>query len=148
MVLAYWLIGREIVVELQGGKGRATYGNKIVESLSVRLTERYGKGFSKENLNFFRKFYAVYSDRITIPYPVGTELDLEPPIPSPLGIESLPSPIPTQRAEIPLKAFRPSSPGPITAPLTPVAASSLWYELIFRWLKPFAVLCGLGVSWK
>ena len=30
MVLAYWLIGREIVEEIQRGKGRAEYGEKVV----------------------------------------------------------------------------------------------------------------------
>lgn len=30
MVLAYWLIGREIVQELQGGEERAAYGKGIV----------------------------------------------------------------------------------------------------------------------
>ena len=46
MVLAYWLIGHEIVEALQGGEERAAYGKKIIEDLSGRLTERYGKGFS------------------------------------------------------------------------------------------------------
>ena len=41
MVLAYWLIGREIVQELQGGEERAKYGKRVVEDLSARLTERY-----------------------------------------------------------------------------------------------------------
>lgn len=45
MVLAYWLIGREIVQELQGGEERAEYGTQVLEALSGRLTERYGKGF-------------------------------------------------------------------------------------------------------
>lgn len=73
MVLAYWLIGREIVQELQGGEKRAEYGKKVVEDLSSRLTELYGRGFSEENLQLFRRFYQVYRQRITIPYPLGTE---------------------------------------------------------------------------
>ena len=73
MVLAYWLIGREIVQELQGGVERAKYGKKVVEDLSAQLTERYGKGFSQGNLQFFRKFFLAYRDRIEIPYPTGTE---------------------------------------------------------------------------
>jgi predicted nuclease of restriction endonuclease-like (RecB) superfamily len=74
MVLAYWLIGREIVEELQGGEERAAYGKKVVEVLSVRLTERYGKGFSLEKLQFIRKFYIAYRERFEIPFPLGTEL--------------------------------------------------------------------------
>lgn len=63
MVLAYWLIGREIVLELQGGQERAEYGEKLVEDLSARLTKKYGKGFSTTNLRYFRTFYQAYSDR-------------------------------------------------------------------------------------
>ena len=73
MVLAYWLIGREIVEALQGGEERAEYGKKVVEILSARLTERYGKGFSEENLQLFRRFYRVYCDRVAISYPPGTK---------------------------------------------------------------------------
>lgn len=73
MVLAYWLIGREIVQELQGGKERAEYGKKVVAELSARLMERYGKGFSPESLQFFRRFYLAYRERIVISCPVGTK---------------------------------------------------------------------------
>lgn len=73
MVLAYWLIGREIVQELQGGDKRAAYGKKVIEDLSARLTERYGEGFSQGNLQFFRRFHLAYRDRFEIPYPTGTE---------------------------------------------------------------------------
>ena len=34
MVVAYWLIGREIVEEVQSGEKRAEYGQKIIEALS------------------------------------------------------------------------------------------------------------------
>lgn len=73
MVLAYWLIGREIVEELQGGEERAEYGKKVIEELSSRLTERYGQGFSVQTLWKFRLFYRVYSDRIQILSPSGRE---------------------------------------------------------------------------
>jgi hypothetical protein len=74
MVLAYWLIGREIVQELQGGKGRAKYGEKIIEDLSSRLTERYRQGFSVPNIKNFRQFYQAYTDRCgAIGYPTGIE---------------------------------------------------------------------------
>ena len=86
MVLAYWLIGREIVQELQGGAKRAKYGEKVVEDLSNRLTERYGKGFSAQTLWKFRLFYQAYSDRILILSPAGIELSATA-ILSPLGIE-------------------------------------------------------------
>jgi predicted nuclease of restriction endonuclease-like (RecB) superfamily len=74
MVLAYWLIGREIVQELQGGDPRAEYGRQIIEQLSVRLTERYGKGFSAPTLWNFRQFYQIYANRFEILSPSGREL--------------------------------------------------------------------------
>lgn len=74
MVLAYWLIGREIVEEVQRGKGRAKYGGKIIEDLSTQLTERYGQGFSPTTLQYFRKFYLAYPERCSaIPRPMGVE---------------------------------------------------------------------------
>lgn len=73
MVLAYWLIGREIVQELQGGEERAEYGKRVIELLSRQLTDCYGRGFSVPNLQNFRKFYQVYPERISIPYPEGTK---------------------------------------------------------------------------
>ncbi len=64
MVIAYWLIGREIVQEEQGGKRRAGYGDALMEDLSRRLTERYGRGYSVSSLWDFRRFYQVYADRL------------------------------------------------------------------------------------
>jgi len=64
MVLAYWLIGWEIVQELQQGQGRAEYGKQIIEDLSARLKSCFGRGFSTTNLRFFRTFYTVYADRL------------------------------------------------------------------------------------
>lgn len=74
MVTAYWLIGREIVHELQGGQERATYGKQVIEELSKRLNGKYGKGFSTSNLWYFRQFYVAYEDRVNIPHPLGGEL--------------------------------------------------------------------------
>jgi predicted nuclease of restriction endonuclease-like (RecB) superfamily len=86
MVTAYWLIGREIVEALQGGEERAEYGREIIEKLSKRLTERYGRGFSGLSLQRFRKFYLVYRERLIIPSPPGTEFEGNE-IPSPSGTE-------------------------------------------------------------
>ncbi len=73
MVTAYWLIGREIVVEIQGGEERAEYGKKVIETLSLQLTEQYGKGFSAQTLWNFRQFYQVYAKRLNILSPTGRE---------------------------------------------------------------------------
>jgi len=64
MVIAYWLIGHEIVKEAQGGDERAEYGKKVLEELSARLSQRYGKGFSVTNLRYFRLFYQTYAQRL------------------------------------------------------------------------------------
>ena len=64
MVIAYWLIGHEIVEELQSGEGRAGYGQKLLNDLSERLSKRYGQGFSATNLRYFRLFYQSFSDRV------------------------------------------------------------------------------------
>ena len=63
MVIAYWLIGREIVQAEQGGRPRAGYGDTLLEDLSRRLTARYGRGYSAANLKNFRQFHLVYTDR-------------------------------------------------------------------------------------
>ena len=86
MVLAYWLIGREIVQELQGGKARAKYGERVVEDLSTRLTERYGKGFSVTNLWYFKQFYQAFQSRLASLHPLGGESS-ESSIPHPAGGE-------------------------------------------------------------
>jgi len=86
MVTAYWLIGREIVQELQGGDERAEYGKQVVEKLAVALTRKYGKGFSAPTLWKFRQFYQVYYQRLEILSLTGTELGSED-ILSPSGIE-------------------------------------------------------------
>jgi predicted nuclease of restriction endonuclease-like (RecB) superfamily len=73
MILAYWLIGREIVQELQGGQERAEYGEKVIADLSLMLQNRYKKGFSVTNLRYFRQFYQTFSDRVQIHHPSGGE---------------------------------------------------------------------------
>ena len=74
MVIAYWLIGREIVETLQSGEGRADYGQSLLEDLSAQLTHRYGQGFSIRNLRNFRLFYQAFRDRSPIRQTVSAEL--------------------------------------------------------------------------
>ncbi len=64
MVTCYYQIGRMIVEDEQKGKHRAGYGEKTLQTLSDRLTERFGKGFSYRNLRLFRQFYQTYSPTI------------------------------------------------------------------------------------
>ena len=62
MMETYWKVGQRIVEEEQRGAERAEYGKHIIEHLSNELTHRYGKGFSKRYLAYFRKFYLTIND--------------------------------------------------------------------------------------
>ncbi len=77
MVIAHWLIGREIVEEIQAGDERAEYGKRILGRLSEQLSTKYGTGFSVSNLRNFRQFYSIYQGR-SIHYPSGSELQDDP----------------------------------------------------------------------
>lgn len=66
MTTTYFLIGKRIVEEEQGGEKRAEYGKSLIKNLSIRLTESYGKGFSERNLEQMRKFYLTYSISQTV----------------------------------------------------------------------------------
>jgi hypothetical protein len=90
MVTAYWLIGREIVEEIQKGKRRAGYGEQVVEKLSRQLSVRFGRGFSTPVLWNFRQFYLAYQDRLPILFPVGRESGTTEKILSPTGRELTP----------------------------------------------------------
>lgn len=61
-VVAYWLIGREIVEEEQQGRRRARYGGRLLAELADRLTGEFGRGYSVYNLKFIRQFYLQYPD--------------------------------------------------------------------------------------
>lgn len=60
MVKTYWLIGQHIVEFEQKGNEKAEYGTQLFERLSKDLTQVYGKGFSRSNLLYMRKFYLVF----------------------------------------------------------------------------------------
>jgi predicted nuclease of restriction endonuclease-like (RecB) superfamily len=53
----YWQIGRRIVEYEQAGKRRAAYGEALVARLADDLTTRFGRGFSRRNLEQMRMFY-------------------------------------------------------------------------------------------
>ena len=65
MTAAYWLIGRRIVESEQSGEERAEYGAALIERLAEDLTRRFGRGFSRQNLQNMRLFYLAHPpDRI------------------------------------------------------------------------------------
>ncbi len=59
-------IGRHIINQEQQGKGRAEYGQEVLLGLSEKLTAEFGKGFSRSNLEYMRRFYLAYSTRANI----------------------------------------------------------------------------------
>ncbi|MFP5043117.1 PDDEXK nuclease domain-containing protein [Parasediminibacterium sp. JCM 36343] len=65
MLLTYFEIGRMIVEDEQDGKERADYAIGTITQLSTELTNEFGKGYSPDNLERFRKFYLLYQNRIS-----------------------------------------------------------------------------------
>lgn len=59
MLNLYWNIGK-IIMKIQHGDERASYGDMVLDKLSHRLTDEFGKGFSSRNLRTMRKFYLMY----------------------------------------------------------------------------------------
>lgn len=59
MVNAYWHVGK-LIVDAQGGEGRAAYGDDLIKRISERLTKEFGKGFSARNIRNMRQFYLSY----------------------------------------------------------------------------------------
>ena len=57
-----WLLGKRIFEEFLLGEDRAEYGAKVIKSLSKKLTQEYGKGFTKSNLYSFYNFYKAYQN--------------------------------------------------------------------------------------
>lgn len=55
----YFEIGR-LIVEAQGGKERAKYGNGLIKNWSKILTDLYGKGYDVSNLKRMRQLYLVF----------------------------------------------------------------------------------------
>ncbi len=60
LLMTYWQIGKIIVEDEQKHESRAEYGKQTLKTLSKVLTEEYGKGFSRSNLQNMRQFYLAY----------------------------------------------------------------------------------------
>ena len=57
---ANWQTGKYIVEFEQGGKVRAEYGKQLLVNLAKDLTLQNGRGFSRSNLSYMRKFYLSF----------------------------------------------------------------------------------------
>ena len=51
---------RRAIIEIQQGDERANYGDAVLDKLSQKLTNEFGKGFSSRNLRTMRKFYLMF----------------------------------------------------------------------------------------
>ncbi len=63
-IASNYLIGQRIVEFEQSGSDRAEYGKSVLIELSDVLGVEFGKGYSRSNLEYMRKFYLTYSDRL------------------------------------------------------------------------------------
>ncbi len=59
MTEVYWHVGK-ITSELFDNATDKSYGKKIVESLSNKLTKEFGNGFSSVSIRRMRRFYEFY----------------------------------------------------------------------------------------
>ena len=69
LVDCYWNVGR-LLVEAQGGKEKAKYGNELIKKWADTLSKEYGKGYNYTNLSRFRQFYLAFP----IIAPLGQQL--------------------------------------------------------------------------
>ncbi|MFZ2279557.1 MAG: PDDEXK nuclease domain-containing protein [Prosthecobacter sp.] len=77
-VMTNFEIGRRIVEHEQKGAKRAAYGAELLKELSARLSEEFGRGFSKSNLAAMRAFYLMWSERVQIfQQPIGKLIESE-----------------------------------------------------------------------
>lgn len=72
LTLLYWNIGKTINDDILKND-RADYGKKLIPTLSVALTDKYGVGFNKRNLQSFVKLNTVIED-VTILHTVCAKL--------------------------------------------------------------------------
>ena len=59
MTEVYWYVGK-ITYELSENSTKASYGKKIIDALSVKLTNEFGSGFSPVSIRRMRRFYEFY----------------------------------------------------------------------------------------
>jgi hypothetical protein len=62
MVIAYWQIGEQIYLAC-GENERARYGKQLLQYISQKMTEEFGRGFDERNLRRMRQFYLCFPIR-------------------------------------------------------------------------------------
>lgn len=66
MLQMYWGIGQHIVEYEQNGEIRAQYGKSLLSTISKDLTQLYGSGFNRNNLQYMRKLYMAFPNCTTL----------------------------------------------------------------------------------
>ena len=66
LVDTYWQVGKSIVEFEQAGSLKAAYGKELMVRLSKDLKNKYGKGFSRSNLQYMRLLYVHYPKSQTL----------------------------------------------------------------------------------
>ena len=66
LLKANWQTGRYIVEFEQGGNTKARYGEQLITNLAKDLTRMRGRGFSRSNLIYMRKFYLTFPKSETL----------------------------------------------------------------------------------
>ena len=59
MTEVYWYVGK-ITYELSNNSTKASYGKKVIDALSIKLSKEFGSGFSPVSIRRMRKFYELY----------------------------------------------------------------------------------------
>lgn len=67
MTTTYWHIGRIIVEREPRGARRAEYGAPLLEGLAEDLSKRFGRGFSRRNIEQMRAFYLAWPGAPRLP---------------------------------------------------------------------------------
>jgi hypothetical protein len=72
LVNLYWSIGRVVTLEVQRNERRAGYGEQLLVRLAALLTEEYGAGYSRSNLQDMRRFFECFEIRQPLASESGT----------------------------------------------------------------------------
>ena len=62
---SYYKVGK-LLVDAQGGKNRAKYGDGLIKEYAKRLTNELGKGYTVSDLKRMRQFYIIIEKGATL----------------------------------------------------------------------------------
>lgn len=62
LILLHWSIGK-IIYDNVLNQNRGDYGKNVIDSISIKLTQEFGSGFSSANLSRMIKLYNIYPEK-------------------------------------------------------------------------------------